>query len=495
MAERTNDELMQDIASRAAAMVQEQRAGESGLTEAQVEQFRAMFPDLLATAAKDPAVRKIVFGEGEGKLVGSKFARWGLTAGDIEMAYDLLTANQRGGGAGPSEELRQAFAAVSDAYYLGADEVRKIDQSAIDNLYPRVPKTRAQRLERDYAQRAMDTAESGYGQQLVGAQYVGDLWEAARPESRVFALLDTFEMTAPTAYLPVEVDIPEMFLVSESVNNNSSEYGTVKTGSNRVAVAAKKMLIHQMWSGEMEEDSIIPFLPFLRRQAALGIAHYSDSLVLNGDTVTAATGNINSDDAAPAATKHYLAFDGIRKAAIIDNAANASNAAGAVTLNGLRDLRGLMLDPTRIVDWGHPSNSDDLVYLCDPETADRIAVLSEVVLAKQYGGGLNANLLNGEVARILGHAVVSSMAVSKTAADYKADSATPANNVKGQVVAFNRRGFKVGWRRRVQVETERLPARDQTRIVYSMRIGLGRFSPTGAASGIEAAAVLGNITL
>ena len=217
--------------------------------------------------------------------------------------------------------------------------------------------------------------------------------------------------------------------------------------------------------------------------------------MLNGDTVTAATGNINSDDAAPASTKHYLAFDGIRKAAIVDNTANAANAGGAVTLNGLRDLRGLMLDPTRIVDWGHPSNSDDLVYLCDPETADRIAVLSEVVLAKQYGAGLNANLLNGEVGRILGHAVISSMAVSKTAADYKADSATPANNVKGQVVAFNRRGFKVGWRRRIQVETERLPARDQTRIVYSMRLGLGRFSPTGAASGIEAAAVLGNITI
>jgi hypothetical protein len=43
------------------------------------------------------------------------------------------------------------------------------------------------------------------------------------------------------------------------------------------------------------------------------------------------------------------------------------------------------------------------------------------------------------------------------------------------------------------VETERLPATDQTRLVYSLRLGFGRFSPTGAASAIEAAAALFNL--
>ena len=46
------------------------------------------------------------------------------------------------------------------------------------------------------------------------------------------------------------------------------------------------------------------------------------------------------------------------------------------------------------------------------------------------------------------------------------------------------------WRRRVKVETERLPGTDQTRIVYSLRLGMGRYTPTGAASGIEAADVI-----
>ena len=35
------------------------------------------------------------------------------------------------------------------------------------------------------------------------------------------------------------------------------------------------------------------------------------------------------------------------------------------------------------------------------------------------------------------------------------------------------------------METERIPSSDQTRIVYSLRVGFGRFTPTGADSGIE----------
>src|SRR5690606_7922835 len=97
-------------------------------------------------------------------------------------------------------------------------------------------------------------------------------------------------------------------------------------------------------------------------------------------------------------------------------------------------------------------------------------------------------------AKILGHPLISSIAVSKTEADGKV-SDTGSNNTKGQVVGFNRRGYVVGVRRRLRVETERLPATDQTRIVLSTRVGFGRFTPTGAASGIESADVLYDISL
>jgi hypothetical protein len=300
-------------------------------------------------------------------------------------------------------------------------------------------------------------------------------------------------MSAPTAYLPVEVDIPEMLLVGESTANNSSNYATVKTGSNRVQVDAKKFVFHQMWSGEMEEDAIIPFVPFLRRQLAIAVAHYTDSLVLNGDTTNAGTGNINSDDEDPADTKHFLAFDGLRHVGLVDNTANSLNAAGAITLAMLNAARGRMVDRTYLHDWGHPTSSDDLIYVADPATADAISALDPVLNARIYNGG--RDLISGQVAAILGYPVISSIAVPLTEADGKVSFDTPANNTKGQLVTFNRRGFVAGWRRRIKLETERIPATDQTRLVASMRLGFGRFTPTGNASGIESADVIYNITV
>ncbi|HEV2778828.1 MAG TPA: hypothetical protein VGX25_05450 [Actinophytocola sp.] len=462
----------------------------------------------------DDDKRKIKFGGGsDKKLVGTKYARWGLSLGDVEFLHDLqlsLRGQKRvnGGGVyeGPTESLANTFEAISDAYYLPMDKVRELDRKAIDDLFPRIPLSEFHGRDKELAARgkfeltgayqramlAMDTAESGFGQQLIGAQYVGELWEAPRKLGRIFPLIESFEMTDPTAYLPVEVDIPEMLFVSESTANNSSNYDTVKTGSQRVQADAKKFVIHQMWSGEMEEDSIIPFIPFLRRQAALSVAHYSDSLVLNGDTTNAATGNINLDDADPANTKHYLAFDGIRHAGLVDNTNNRLDVAGAVAFATLSKQRGRMIDSTNLVDWGHPIDMRDLVRIADPETADAISLLDEVLTVDKYGA--NATVFNGELASVQGSPLISSIAMSKTEADGKV-STTAASNTKGQVAAFNRRGYKVGWRRRVRVETERIPATDQTRIVYSLRLGFGRFTPTGAASGIESADVLYNISL
>jgi hypothetical protein len=478
------------------------------------EKLTELVRGIIDGLSADPEfVRKLRFGQGpaETQLVGTKYARWGLSVADVEFLYDIQSSlrgmpTKRGIHPGPSEELTRTFEAISAARYLPMDQVRAMDQQALDDMFPRIPLNEFTDADRKLARqgkfeltgayqraiRAMDTAESGFGSQLIGAQYVGELWNAPRDLGKIFPLIDDFEMQHPTAYLPVEVDIPEMLFVSESTANNSSNYDTVKTGSQRVQVDAKKFVIHQMWSGEMAEDSIIPFVPFLRRQAALAVAHYADSLVMNGDTTNAATGNINLDDADPANTKHYLAFDGIRHAALVDNTGNAVDAAGAPTYAQLIGLRSKMIDTTRLVDWGHPTDPSDLVYVSDPETADKHAQLDEIITVDKYGS--NATILTGEVSRVGRHPYIASIAVSKTEADGKV-STTGGNNTLGQTVAFNRRGFKVGWRRRVQVETERLPGSDQWRVVYSLRMGFGRFTPTGAASGIEAAAVLYNQTI
>jgi hypothetical protein len=488
------------------------RLKETNLTEEQIRQMvDETITNYLDGEAGQAQVRKIRFGsDPEPRLAGSKFGRFGLSLGDIEHLYDLMIARKKmdPSTAGPSEALVNAFNDLSTAQYLNEEEIKELDYRLLVDEFVRLPRGIMNFHDRQIlnkggsiedtqifqrAVRAHDTAESGYGQQLVGAQYVGELWQSARFESRIFGTIRTVDMTAPTMYIPVEADIPELLFVPESTANNSSNYDTSKTGSNRVQLDAKKFVIHQMWSGEMEEDSLIPFVPYLRMQVVKSLAHYSDSLILNGDDTNTATGNINLDDADPADTKHYLAWDGLRHAALVDNTNNAVDHAGAaISYKALVGLLAKMVDTTYLMDWGHPTDPSDVVYISDPFLADEVRMLDEVVNWKIAQGG---KLLNAQVGEVFSHPFINgSMAMSLTEADGKV-STTAGNNTLGQAVAYNRRGFVAGWRRRVKVELERLPATDQSRMVHSLRMGFGRYSPTGAASGLECAAALYNIGL
>lgn len=440
------------------------------LSDAQRAKIATLIDEKLAAA--EPPVRKAGPDAGTSRvLAGTRFETLGLTEGDAQLVYALTNAARaKGLSRGPSEQLRNIVAEIDrrDLAAYGPDE--------------------------EFKSRAMDTAESGYGNQLIGAQYVSSLWEQAKTQSRIMGLLDSFPMAAPTAYLPVAGAPPTPILMDEATANNTSNYGTTKTGSNRVTVTAKKLGIHQMWSEEMEEDSIIPFVKFLSGEAAFSMAHYGDALVLNGDDTNAGTGNINSDDADPTDTNYYLAFDGIRHAAIVDATGQKVDVAGALTWKHLtQTAKGLLIDSTYFVDWGQPNSPADLIYACEPNTALAIGQLDEVIKARETQPAFQ---FAGQVGDVLGHPVISTIAIPKTDSDGKyTTTSASTNDTKGQVAIFNRRGYVVGWRRQVTVKLEDLPGTDQKRIVYTWRMGLGRYSNTGAASGIKHTAVLYDITL
>ncbi|MCR4330930.1 MAG: hypothetical protein NUV49_03575, partial [Patescibacteria group bacterium] len=194
----------------------------------------------------------------------------------------------------------------------------------------------------------------------------------------------------------------------------------------------------------------------------------------------------------PADTKHYLAFDGIRHAALVDNTANKLDAAGVILLADLSTLKSYLLDSTYLFDWGHPVDPNDVLFVADPTTAEQIAQFAEVTTVDKFGPA--ATVHTGQIGSILGNPLISSIAVPLTEADGKV-STTGGNNTKGQLVCFNRRAFTTGILRDTKIATEYIAATDQFRLVFSNRIGFGRYSPTGSASGIEAAAVAYNITV
>lgn len=462
------------IESVAADLAARLEATASGLSEAQRAEVMDEINKALHAAGPD-LVRAAFPNGGAGyapdngaapesrALAGTVYERLGLSLADVEFAHDILNA-------GKAIDHRQA----------GPNEVTR-------NVVESVRKSRA-----------MDTAESGFGAQLVAdASYVPQIWDGARESfSRIGALVQSRPMSGPIEKQPVLAAIPDMILVSETTSaiQSATEFGTQKVGSNEVTLTAQMFVAHYNFSGALVEDSIIPLVPLLRTAMSAAQGKLMDKLLINGDTTNAATGNINSDDADPADTSYYLGADGALHAALVDNTANKTDhSAAALTYEALVALQGLMLDRTYDMHWGRPDDPNGLVYVAPPELDNDVITLAEVVAAAQGKGMLPVDApLRGELTRIGRYPYISTMAIGLAEADGK-QSDTGSNNTKGRVLLFNPSGYLWGIRRQAQVEVERRPGTDQWRLILSTRVGLGRFSPTGAASGIEHAAVLYNI--
>jgi len=325
--------------------------------------------------------------------------------------------------------------------------------------------------------RAMDTAESGFGAELIGAQYVSELWQAARNLDTLVNDIRTIPMSAPTGYVPIDGNVPEMLFVPESTSSSATAYATSGTPSNRVQLTAKKFTIQQKWSGEMEEDSIIAYVPFLREMLAMSAAVHLGSAYLNGDTTNAGTGNINLDDADPADTKHYLAWDGIRHYWLVDATGQGVNQAGSLDFANLNVIRGRLNGGDDDVDnavtninWG--LNPRDLRLIADWDTY--MAMLDGDVVKSVDKYGPQATVLTGELGSVNGIPLITPPYASKTEADGKA-STTEASNTKGQISLFAPRGYLGGVRRNTQLFMDRVQGTDQILIELYTRRAFTRF--------------------
>jgi HK97 family phage major capsid protein len=331
--------------------------------------------------------------------------------------------------------------------------------------------------------RAMDTQETGFGAELVGAQYVQDLWQAARNRDSLLAAIPSITMTAPTTYVPIDGSLPEMLLVGESVDDNATPYATSKTGSGRRTLTAKKFTIQQIWSAELSEDSIVGFAELLRQKLGEAYALYLGSAVYNGDLTNAGTGNINSDDAAPAATRHYLAFDGIRHYWLVDDAGNAVNGAGgsislANIASAIARLAGLgnSVNALDSIDWA--SDRENLRIVVNRGLVTKLMLFPEFLTVDKFGP--QASILTGQVGSIFGIPVISPAYAAKTEADGKL-SATPANNTLGQLTVVNVRGWLRGEYRSMQMFMDRVQRTDQFLIELYTRQGFQRWGADVAA--------------
>ena len=369
--------------------------------------------------------------------VGSEFDS--LDAMDLLHGYMLLRSTK-------------SFHGVSERYSNAlSQKVGKTNQSA----------TKADEL-------AYST-QTGFGDEWVPDLWSQQIWHKARQDNTILPLFQTIEMPSNPFELPIEGTDPQVYFVPETSDEAHLSLGAgnpipdSKIASGKVTLNAKKLALRVGFSSELVEDAMIPVLNIYRQQAVRAIADAIDNVLLNGDTTTLASGNINRDHAAPPATAKYLSMNGLRHLPLVDNTGKRINLNGAPSLAKMREARFKM--PGK-----YAARPTDLAWIVDSGTYAKLLGIDEFLTMDKAGPLATAQ--TGQIGLVDGIPVFVSAEMPLTEADGKIGSGT---NNRGQALCVYRPGWAVGYRRKIAVSVDYLSYYDSYQLTATVRLAFVRF--------------------
>jgi hypothetical protein len=327
----------------------------------------------------------------------------------------------------------------------------------------------------------MYTAGSGYGSDWVGTAYSNDIWRMIRAKQLIVSKLpsEVIPDGYSSKYWPVESVDPTWYAVPEAATMDATlKIPAATITSSQATTAVKqinlgKMGVRVMYTGELVEDSLVPFADQLREQLVKSGSDQVEHLVIDGDTETAATTNINCIGGTPVLGTLYLLQNGFRKLALITNTANARSAAGSLSIQDFVETLWLM-GPAGLA-AADPSN---VAFIIDPNVLKAASLLPEV-LTKDVSSV--ATLENGWITKIWGLPVLPSWFMHwksvtnprKANTAGKVDTTTQANNTTGAILGVRFDQWKLAYKRRMSIELTRIANADSYEIVGLLRLGLG----------------------
>jgi len=387
------------------------------------------------------------------------YGKWhNATAEDMSYYAMVKSFKQRQNGGGRWTPDQKFMRELSDKVVSGYQK-RKLD----------VPDTTIRSAHAIKADELDYSTQVGFGDEWVPELWSDQVWRRARLENRILPLFRSLEMPSDPYKLPVEGSDPSVYHVPETqdeseltLSGSGNPIPDSKLGTNNVTISASKLGLRMGMSLELVEDAIIDVVAMAREQAQRAIMDAIDNVLLNGDTETDATGNINSDDSAPAAGSKYLAFDGILKSALVDDASRSVDGGGtAITLSKIRNMRFAM--PTQ-----YAQRPADLAYIVGGEVFASLLDLDAFLTMDKVGD--QATILSGMIGTIDGTPVITSAEFGLAEADGK-QSATPANNTLGRMATVFRPNWYVGYRRRVTPHIDYLSYYDSYQMTVTVRLG------------------------
>jgi hypothetical protein len=317
---------------------------------------------------------------------------------------------------------------------------------------------------------------TSYGDEWVGVAYSNALWEAIRAATFVADKLPKIEVPPghESIVIPLESGDPTFYKVSEATDTGTSGWPNATITSSQMGTAQKtlslvKMGARVLWSGELEEDSLIPFVAQLRMQLQKGGAEQLEHAIIDGDTATTASTNINDIGGTPGGSEMYLLFNGFRKSCLVTTTAN-SRSGGAIT--DVDFLETLKLMGTAGL------NGADVTKVAFIQDGNVRWKTLEIATVKTRDVFSSPTIENGALNGIWGYPVYTSYQMHRTSSvrkantDGKVDETTTTNNTTGSILAVRWDQWMLGYRRRMTMETTRIARADTTEIVALARLGL-----------------------
>ena len=339
------------------------------------------------------------------------------------------------------------------------------------------------------------TTLASYGDEWIGVAYSHDLWEKIRAGSwvmdrlmsqgRVVSIPDGYE----SGVIPLESADPTWYKIAQASTATSGRPDVTvtasKVGTAQQTIAIAKMGCRAMYAGEMTEDSLIGWIVQARRQIVESGQEQFAHAIINGDTETGGTTNINDILGTPAGTEVFMLVDGFRKLPLITNTANARSGGALADTDFLETVKLL---------GGAGKNARDQAAVTLIVDGNVYWKALEMATVKTKDVWTNATLESGKLTGIWGFELKPSWmmhfdeSVSITGAyELKVNSAgkldidTAANNTLGAILAVRWDQWAIAWKRRMTLETSRWPESDTNQIVAIARWGL-KYRDTEASS-------------
>lgn len=397
-----------------------------------------------------------------------------LTAADLALGYQMNAARRN---------IRGNIKPLSEHYLNAMKEkcIREVTEDKKGIYSTSLRSTIARR-----ADEVMNTEQTGFGIEWVGETFDTVLWEKVRFETIWDSLVSRgmeqaiIPRGSNRITVPLEGSDFTFYLTGETkdvdVTNRPDQLTpTSKMGTGKEVITTKKLSAVSYQSTELDEDSFVDLLPAVRRKYETQVQEQIEFIILNGDTATGASVNINDIGSTPVGNENFLLMDGMLKLGLVTNTANSKDGLGAMNTPDLLALTTL-LGPNGV----YSKDASKIMFVMDYLTQISLAQSVELLTA-DVAGESRATLIAGPMLPKIWNIdifISGQMALANSAGKVNADVA----GTLGRIMLVRPDRWKLAWKRQIEFDMEKDIFSDVWGTVMRLRMGIGRFDDDGSAT-------------